>query len=84
MLLILIPIAWLALLVLVVCLCQVAAVADAESFAPRSANSIGERLTLAPRRLISARGALSHPRRPHAQAPSSSAGRRRLAAHGLR
>jgi hypothetical protein len=82
MLLILIPIAWLAVLVLVVCLCQVAAVADAESLATPSGGSIGERLTIAPRRL--ARGALSHPRRPHAQLPSSSAGRRRLAAHGLR
>jgi hypothetical protein len=88
MLFLLIPIAWLAVLTLFVCLCRVAADADVD---PSSAvvpyGPIGQRIVLA--RLAASAGAPATRRRPHsagsARLPSGrSAGRRRGAAHGTR
>jgi hypothetical protein len=88
MLILLIPIAWLAVLTLLVCLCRVAARADAD---PSSAvvpyGPIGQRIVLS--RLAASSGAPTRLRRSHATGgvgllSGRSAGRRRGAAHGVR
>jgi hypothetical protein len=84
MLLILIPIAWLAALSLLVAICRVAAEGDATPVGPRQSREelIGVRLTLSP----SAPQSRGH-RRPHGRRtlsrPGTAIGRRRIAVRSL-
>lgn len=88
MLFILIPIVWLAVLALFVCICRVAADADldpAGAVAPYG--PIGERLVLS--RFSRSPIAASRVRRPHARTAGHSSARagasaRRAATHGVR
>jgi hypothetical protein len=84
MLFILIPIAWLALLSLLVAVCRVAAEGDARPAGPRRPQEelIGIKLTLSPRASDAGHRRL-HGRRTLLR-PSSAGGRQRIAAHSLR
>jgi hypothetical protein len=90
MLFILIPIAWLTVLTLFVCVCRVAADADVDpsTIAATPAGPIGERLVLS--RFLPSQGAPpARARRPHARGarlqPGHPAARRsRALTHGIR
>jgi hypothetical protein len=84
MLFILIPIAWLAVLSLLVAICRVAAEGDARPAVPgRSRNElIGVKLALSPSAAHAGQRRL-HGRRTLTQ-PGLATGRRRIAAHTLR
>ena len=84
MLLILIPIAWLAALSLLVAICRVAAVGDARAVAPRRSREdlIGIKLTLSPVASHAGQQRL-HARRTLLR-PGIAGARQRIAAHSLR
>jgi hypothetical protein len=84
MLFILIPIAWLAVLSLLVAICRVAAEGDSRPVGPGPKRNelIGVKLTLSPATAHAGQRRL-HGRRTLSQ-PGIAAGRRRIAAHTLR
>jgi hypothetical protein len=85
MLFILIPIAWLALLTLLVCICRIAARADVEpSLLATPATRVAESIALSRTVLAAPPARRSHPRRPRLAAQRPTARRSRLAAHGIR
>jgi hypothetical protein len=84
MLFILIPIAWLALLTLLVCVCRIAARADVEPSLLATPATPVESIALSRNVLAAPPARRSHPRRPRLAAQRPTARRSRLAAHGIR